>query len=100
MVNLDVVVLTVGAFLGSLKAATEFGKAKSRLVVCVDVLVGTFCGLAVAFHFHNTDSKALSALLALVGGVSGALVLEVCMRMVPSVARRFIQAWVASYTTK
>lgn len=89
--NLDLFVMFFGAFVGSLKASVEFDKDKSCMPRAIDIALGVFCGVMLARHFHNAQSIALSGLLALVGGVSGAVVVEVFMQMLPSIAKKAIK---------
>ena len=89
--NLDLVVMFVGALIGSAKASIEFDKGKTCVPRAVDIILGVFCGVMLARHFHNEGSVALSGLLALVGGVSGAVIVEVFMQMLPSIAKKAIK---------
>lgn len=90
-VNLDLVVMSVGALIGSAKASIEFDKDKTWVSRAVDIILGVFFGVMLARHFHNVGSTALGGLLALVGGVSGAVVVEVFMQMLPSIAKEAIK---------
>lgn len=89
--NLDLLVMFFGAFVGSLKASVEFDKDKACVPRAIDIVLGVFCGVMLARHFHNAQSIALSGLLALVGGVSGAVVVEVFMQMLPNIAKKAIK---------
>lgn len=89
--NLDLAVMFIGAFIGSMKASVEFDKDKRCVARAIDIFLGVFCGVMLARHFHNAGSTALSGLLALVGGVSGAVVVEVFMQMLPSIAKKAIK---------
>lgn len=86
-------VLFIGALLGSAKASTEFDRDKSCVPRSIDLLLGVFCGVSLAHHFSNDQSLALSGLVALLGGVSGAMVIEVFMQMLPNIAKKTIKAW-------
>lgn len=95
-VLLECVVIATGAVVGSFKASTELDKNKSTCSRALDVVVGAFCGIMVAYHFHNEHSIALSGLLGLVGGVSGASIIEVVLQMAPGMARKFIKSIIDS----
>lgn len=86
-------VVFLGALLGSAKASTEFDRDKSCLPRSIDLLLGVFCGVVLAHHFGNGQSLALSGVLALLGGVSGAMVIEVFMQMLPSITKKAIKSW-------
>ena len=89
--NFDLIVPVLGALIGSAKASVEFDKDKNCFARGLDIALGVFCGVMLARHFHNAGSTALSGLLALVGGVSGAVVVEVFMQMLPSIAKKAIK---------
>ena len=92
--HLDIFVVVVGAALGSFKASQEFDKDKPFYTRSIDVAIGIFVGLSMAFHFGAQFSLWLSGLLAVVGGASGAMVLEVLMQMLPSITRKIVKDWV------
>lgn len=92
--HLDIFVVVIGAALGSFKASQEFDKNKPFCNRGIDVAIGIFVGLSMAFHFGATFSLWLSGLLAVVGGASGAMVLEVVMQMLPSITRKIVKDWV------
>ena len=91
--HLDILVVVVGAALGSFKASQEFDKDKPFCNRSIDVAIGIFVGLSMAFHFGAQFSLWLSGLLAVVGGASGAMVLEVLMQMLPSLTRKLVNKW-------
>ena len=93
--HLDILVVVIGAALGSFKASQEFDKDKPFCNSSIDVAIGIFVGLSMAFHFGAQFSLWLSGLLAVVGGASGAMVLEVLMQMLPSITRKIVKDWVS-----
>lgn len=93
--HLDIFVVVIGAALGSSKASQEFDKDKPFCNRSIDVAIGIFVGLSMAFHFGAQFSLWLSGLLAVVGGASGAMVLEVLMQMLPSITRKIVKNWVS-----
>ena len=93
--HLDIFVVVIGAALGSFKASQEFDKDKSFCNRGIDVAIGIFVGLSMAFHFGAQFSLWLSGLLAVVGGASGAMVLEVLMQMLPGITQKIVKDWVS-----
>ena len=89
----DDVVILVGAILGSFKASVEFNREKALCPRLLDVFLGVFIGVAIAHHFGSSFNQWLSGLLSVVGGASGAVVLEVIMQMLPSMTRKFVKDW-------
>lgn len=92
--NIDVIFVVVGAGLGSFKASVELDKTKPICTRSVDLALGLFIGIAVAFHFGAMFSLWLNGLLAVVGGASGAMVIEVVMQMIPSVTKKVVKNWI------
>lgn len=90
-INYDFLAIAIGALLGSAKANTEFSRGKSLGGRLLDLALGVFCGVALALHFANDQSATLSGGLALLGGVSGGVVVDVFMQMIPSIARKAIK---------
>lgn len=97
VVTVDNAVIFVCALIGSFKASVEFDKGKTCFTRSVDVMIGIICGMAVVYHFANNLSLALSALVAVVGGASGAMVLEVLMTMLPSLTKISIKGWLKKW---
>lgn len=93
--HLDIFVVVIGAALGSFKASQEFDKDKPFCNRSIDVAIGIFVGLSMAFHFGAEFSLWLSGLLAVVGGASGAMILEVLMQMLPGITRKIVKDWVS-----
>lgn len=93
---IDDIVITLGATLGSFKASVEFDRGKTIGPRLLDLLLGVFVGIAVAAHFGSDFNAWLSGLLAVVGGASGAVVLEVIIQLLPSVTRKLIKDWVSN----
>lgn len=89
--HVDLIIIVLGALIGSFKASVEFDKDKRCVARAIDIFLGVFCGVMLARHFPNAGSTALGGLLALVGGVSGAVVVEVFMQMLPSIAKKAIK---------
>lgn len=91
-INFWVIVLC--STIGSIKASIEFDSDKHCLQRFVDVLIGVISGMALVHHYANQLSLGLSALVAVLGGAGGALVLETVMSLLPAILKQFIQKWV------
>lgn len=89
--NIDVIVCAAGAVMGSIKASLEFDRNKHWVPRLLDIALGVFCGVTLAWHFFNPAAPMLGGMLALVGGVSGAVVIEVFMQMLPNIAKKAIK---------
>lgn len=96
-VNVDNAVIFLCALIGSFKASFEFDKDKNCFTRGIDVMIGLIAGVSVVYHFASQLSLALSALVALVGGASGAMVLDVIMTMLPSLTKFSVKAWLKKW---
>lgn len=86
----DVYVVVIGSLLGSFKASVELDKGKPFCPRCLDIAIGLFVGVAVAFHFGAMFSLWLNGLLAVVGGACGAMIVEVFLQVLPTLAKDII----------
>lgn len=88
--NVDIALIIVGAFLGAAKASIEIDGAKTWLYRGLDILLGVFVGVTVAYHYGSQFSVWLMGLVALIGGVSGALVVDVFLQVLPTITKQLI----------
>lgn len=89
--------ITLCSTIGSIKASIEFDNDKPYLQRFIDVLIGIISGIALVHHYANQLSLGLSALIAIVGGAGGALVLETFLSLLPAVSKQFIQKWIKKF---
>lgn len=92
--NVDFWVLLLCSFVGSMKAGMAVGVGKSYTVRVVDVLTGVICGMAVVHHFTNDFSIGLRAMVAVTGGASGAMIVEVFLQVLPALLKDIITKWI------
>lgn len=92
--HLDIIIVVVGSFLGSVKASVEFDRGKPLCHRVLDIVIGLFAGIAVTLHFGAEFNLWLNGLLAVVGGSSGAMALEVVLQMLPSITRNVLKNWI------
>lgn len=89
--NLDIFIVIAGSILGSVKANFEFEKEQHCLARALDIALGIFVGVVLAYHYGSGFSIWLEGLIALVGGVSGTMIVEVFMQALPSIAKEAIK---------
>lgn len=89
--NLDLIIVVLGSFLGAIKANVEFEKNQSCVARALDIALGVFVGVAVAYHYGSAFSIWLEGMIALIGGVSGTMLVEVFMQVLPSIAKGAIK---------
>lgn len=95
--HLDAVLIFIGAVLGATKASLEFDKDKHCAYRGLDVLLGVFVGTVIAYHYGSQFSIWLMGLVALMGGVSGAMVIDVFMQVLPTIAKSIIRKYIKKY---
>lgn len=93
--HLEIVVIFLGALLGSTKARLELDKDKKCIHQFFDIVLGLFIGTMCAYHFGTQYSVWMTGLIAVIGGATGALVVEVVLRMVPSFVKTALKLWVS-----
>lgn len=89
--KLDLILIIVGSLLGSVKANLEFEKNQHCVARALDIALGVFVGTAIAYHYGSGWSMWLEGLVALIGGVSGTMVVEVFLQMLPSLTRQLVK---------
>lgn len=88
--NVDIALIVIGAILGAAKASVEIDGDKPWLYRGLDILLGVFVGVTVAYHYGSQFSVWLMGLVALIGGVSGALVVDVFLQVLPTITKQLI----------
>lgn len=81
-------VIMLVAFVGAMKTTIDYDANKPFCTKCVDTLVGLIVGVALSMHILNDDNFWLSVIVALIGGVMGALVVDVLKALVPKSLRQ------------
>lgn len=89
--NSQLIIIGVGCFLGAFKASIEIDKDKNCLHRVINTLLGVFTGAALAMHFGVAHGAWLNGLVALIGGASGAMVIDTLLQMLPSITRKFVK---------
>lgn len=86
-------VLVVGAALGAFKGVMAYGKDKSFYGKVIDVAVGAYVGIMLAKHYASEWNIWYASVLSLIAGASGAMIVDVILRLVPSLAKDIIKTW-------
>lgn len=86
-------VLVIGALLGAFKGVMAYGQGKPLCYKCVDTGLGAYIGIVLAKHYASEWNMWYAAVLAVVAGASGAMVVDVALRLIPSVAKDIMKAW-------
>ena len=92
-VTVEFGLITLGALLGAFKGVMAYDQGKPFCSKWVDTVLGTYIGIVLAKHYASEWSMWYSAVLAVVAGASGAMVVDVVLRLIPAVAKDLIKAW-------
>ena len=95
--HIDIIIVVIGSSLGSIKASVELDKGKPLFHRTLDIIIGVFSGVAATFYFGAEFNVWLNALLATIGGASGAMVLEVILQMLPSVTKKVLKKYISKF---
>lgn len=83
-------VVAVSALVGSVKASIEFNKNKDSIELAIDIMLGVICGMALVHYYTPHENLGLMALVAVIGGASGTLLIEVFLTILPTVSKDII----------
>lgn len=85
------IIIIIGSLIGSIKANFSDKVDKSILNRIVNILVGMFCGIALAGHYSNNLTIWLSSLLALTGAMLSVTILETIYLIAPTITKLIIK---------
>ena len=91
--TVEIGLIALGALLGAFKGVMAYDQGKPFCSKCVDTGLGTFVGIVLAKHYASEWNMWYAAVLAVVAGASGAMVVDVVLRLIPSVTKDIMKAW-------
>lgn len=86
-------VLVLGALLGAFKGVMAYGKNKSLCGKCIDAAVGAYVGIILAKHYASEWNLWYAGVLSLIAGASGAMIVDVFLRLIPSLVKDLAKSW-------
>ena len=84
------IIIIIGSFLGSIKTSSIINNEGSYKDKLLDICLGMFCGVMAGHHFSNELNGYLTGLIALLGGISGAIIIEVVIELLPKATKQII----------
>lgn len=90
LVSLDLVVISVGSFLGSVKANFNDKEKKSGSIRFINILMGLFCGISVGLHFETELAIYLVGLLSLVSSMLAVSILDTLYSIAPMITKTIV----------
>lgn len=88
--DLHHLIIVLGALLGSIKTSQTINQNRHLCEKWLDIMLGLFCGVMVGHYFTQGINLYITGLLALIGGVAGAIVIEVLIELLPKLSRSYI----------
>jgi len=83
------IVIVIGSVLGSIKSSLD-GKPLRKRTRVINFLMGTYCGISVAYYYQDQFGVSLLALVALVASMNGTNILEVLGETLPSITKKWL----------
>lgn len=83
-------VIIIGSLLGSIKTSLVINSEASVCDKWLDICLGLFCGVMAGHHFSNNLNVYVSGLIALLGGIGGAIIIEVIIELLPKATKQII----------
>lgn len=84
------IIVVIGALLGSIKTSMVINAEASICDKWLDVMLGLFCGIMAGYHFSNELNVYITGLNALLGGIGGAIIIEVIIELLPKATKQII----------
>lgn len=88
--ELNPLIIIIGSFLGSIKTSSIINNEGSYKDKLLDICLGMFCGVMAGHNFSNELNGYLTGLIALLGGISGAIIIEVVIELLPKATKQII----------
>lgn len=92
-VSLNIIVIVVGALLGSIKANFNDKEQKTNCVRLINIVIGVFCGISVALHYEVNLATWLVGLVALTASMLSVSVLDTLYLATPTVTKLIIKVY-------
>lgn len=86
------VAVVVGAFVGSVKAQL-LSQNGTVLQKVINIIVGIFAGITLAFHYIGDISPWGAAVLALIASSMSVAVIDAMSGMAPEIVNKLIEKW-------
>lgn len=83
-------VIIIGSLLGSIKTSSVINSEADLCDKSLDVCLGLFCGVMAGHHFSNEFNIYLTGLISLLGGIGGAIIIEVIIELLPKASKQII----------
>lgn len=87
--------LVLGALLGAFKGVTYYDAGKSVMIRLLDTCVGAYVGVTLSYHYASELSIWYAGALSVLAGASGAMIVEVLLKLLPAIIKDLIKVWLA-----
>lgn len=96
LANHEIYLISICSLLGSTKAIIELDRQKSFCYRSVDIILGLIAGILIAFHYSDNLSIWFRLGLAIIGGATGALLIETLLQMLPQILSKVIDKYLST----
>lgn len=88
------ILVFLGAVGGSLKASLHTHQSGNNCGVrTLNILIGVFCGVVVAGHYHHQVTPFIAGILSWAVGSVSVVVLESVISLAPGLVQKFLERW-------
>lgn len=92
-VTVELGLITLGALLGAFKGVAYYDADKQICARLLDVIVGTYVGVTLSYHYASQMSIWYTCVLAVLAGASGAMIVEVLLKLLPAIVKDLVKVW-------
>ena len=96
LINYEIYLIVICSLLGSTKAIVELDRQKSFCYKTLDITLGLIAGVLIAFHYSDNLSIWFRLGLAIIGGATGALLIETLLQMLPQILSKVIDKYLST----
>lgn len=91
------IIIVIGSMIGSIKANFSNKDEQSKCTRMINIIIGIFCGIALAEHYSSNLTSWFSGLLALTGAMLSVTVLETIYLIAPTITKIIIKFYTSIY---
>lgn len=90
--------LILGALLGAFKGTAYYDAGKNIAVRLLDACVGSYVGVIISYQYASQLSIWYACILSVVAGASGAMIVEVLLKLLPGIIKDLLKVWLERVT--
>ena len=91
VVNLNLIIITIGSLLGSIKANFNDKHTKPKCSRVLNITLGLFCGISVGLHYEEHLTVWLAGLSSMTVSMLAVSVLDTIYSLAPVITKYLIE---------